>query len=178
MQSSGVQFGTSGVRGPVTAMTDQVCWVYTKGFLQYLAKHFNLKHGATVGIAGDLRSSTDRIMRAVCTAISDSGFNPVNYGKIPTPAIALYGLYTGIPTIMVTGSHIPDDRNGIKFNKADGEILKSDEQMIREEIVEIPDGQFDDAGKLLSQIPFPKINDDAKQHYIKRFLDFFPRDMS
>ena len=28
---------------------------------------------------------------------------------------------------MVTGSHIPDDRNGIKFNRARGEFLKSDE---------------------------------------------------
>ncbi|MCB0384946.1 MAG: hypothetical protein KDD43_06105, partial [Bdellovibrionales bacterium] len=34
---------------------------------------------------------------------------------------------TSPSTIMVTGSHIPDDRNGIKFNLSDGEILKHDE---------------------------------------------------
>ena len=28
---------------------------------------------------------------------------------------------------MVTGSHIPFDRNGIKINKSVGEVLKSDE---------------------------------------------------
>ncbi len=174
MQKSGVQFGTSGVRGLVTAMTDEVCWAYTTGFLQYLGKHFNLKPGATVGIAGDLRNSTDRIMRTVYAAITHLGLTPVNYGKIPSPAIALYGLQTAIPTIMVTGSHIPDDRNGIKFNKADGEILKSDEQLIREERVEIPDGLFDEGGSLIGDLSLPAANDDAKQLYIDRFVDFFP----
>jgi phosphomannomutase len=29
--------------------------------------------------------------------------------------------------VQITGSHIPFDRNGIKFNKSGGEVLKSDE---------------------------------------------------
>jgi phosphomannomutase len=37
MARSGVQFGTSGARGQVVAMTDQVCHAYTTGFLQHLA---------------------------------------------------------------------------------------------------------------------------------------------
>jgi len=37
---------------------------------------------------------------------------------------------------MVTGSHIPDDRNGIKFNKCAGEVLKSDEKGMSSQIVE------------------------------------------
>ena len=34
------------------------------------------------------------------------------------------------PAIMVTGSHIPFDRNGLKFYRAEGEISKADEQRI------------------------------------------------
>ncbi|MEN8180185.1 MAG: phosphomannomutase [Pseudomonadota bacterium] len=174
MQKSGVQFGTSGVRGPVTAMTDEICWTYTTGFLKYLEKQHHLNRGDIVGIAGDLRNSTDRIMRAVAAAISDLGFTPVNYGKIPSPAIALYGLHKTIPTIMVTGSHIPDDRNGIKFNKAEGEILKADEQQIRDALVEIPDARFNQDGRLIVDFDLPELNDEARQHYINRFIDFFP----
>jgi hypothetical protein len=44
----------------------------------------------------------------------------VNCGFIPSPAVALYGITREIPSIMVTGSHIPDDRNGIKFNQCNG----------------------------------------------------------
>ena len=36
MVKSGVKFGTSGARGLAVEMTDQVCYTYTKGFLQYL----------------------------------------------------------------------------------------------------------------------------------------------
>ena len=30
VKDSGVRFGTSGARGLVTAMTDRVCWAYTR----------------------------------------------------------------------------------------------------------------------------------------------------
>ena len=40
---------------------------------------------------------------------------------------------------MVTGSHIPFDRNGIKFYRADGEIDKADEQAILDTEVAVPD---------------------------------------
>lgn len=170
MASSGVQFGTSGVRGKVVEMTDEVCWIYTTAFLRHLA----LQPGTVVGIAGDLRASTERIMQAVSVAVSNAGLTPVNFGRIPSPAIALYGLHSQIPTIMVTGSHIPEDRNGIKFNKADGEILKADEQQITAQEVEIPAGLFTADGTFINEISLPEYNDAANTHYIQRFIDFFP----
>ncbi|MCK5871517.1 MAG: phosphomannomutase [Methylococcales bacterium] len=171
MEQSSVSFGTSGVRGLVANMTDEVCWVYTRAFLQTLT---DLKAGDEIGIAGDLRNSTHSIMAVVAQAIIDSGFKAVNYGTIPTPAIALYGLYKNCPTIMVTGSHIPDDRNGIKFNKADGEILKADEINIRAQKVDIPNEKFSKEGQLITSAILPEQNPKAEQHYINRFVNFFP----
>jgi phosphomannomutase len=124
MVRSGVAFGTSGARGLATEMTDRVCYAYTKGFLQYLESIGELKRaGERVAVGGDFRPSSDRVMEAVCRAADDMGYCAVNCGKVPSPAVALYGLENKIPAIMVTGSHIPDDRNGIKFNKATGEVL-------------------------------------------------------
>ena len=133
MERSGVKFGTSGARGLVEAMTDRVCYAYTRAFLQYLQGLGQLKPSSRVAVAGDLRLSTPRIMATVCLAVRDSGLHPVNCGFVPSPAVALYGLQRTIPAIMVTGSHIPDDRNGIKFNKASGEILKADEEGIKQQ---------------------------------------------
>jgi phosphomannomutase len=48
-------------------------------------------------------------------------------GPVPTPALALAALERALPAVMVTGSHIPFDRNGVKFYLSDGEILKRDE---------------------------------------------------
>jgi phosphomannomutase len=51
-------------------------------------------------------------------------------GKIPTPALTFYALQKQTASFMVTGSHIPADRNGQKANRCDGEVLKTDEQGI------------------------------------------------
>jgi phosphomannomutase len=171
MQQSGVKFGTSGARGLATAMTDQVCYTYTKGFLQYLEKSGELKKNAeSVAIAGDLRPSTGRIMSAVAQAASDMGYVPVNCGRIPSPAVALYGIENGCPSIMVTGSHIPSDRNGIKFNKCAGEILKYDEEQIREQAVKINESIFCDEG-----FDLPEENIDARINYVNRYVRTFPK---
>ena len=132
METSGVKFGTSGARGLVVDMTDMVCYAYTAGFIQHLEQSGDLPStDRRIAFAGDLRPSTDGIMRAVAKGIEDRGYVPVDCGKIPTPAVALYGFQQGLPSIMVTGSHIPEDRNGIKYNRALGEILKQDETGIK-----------------------------------------------
>ncbi len=175
IQESGVDFGTSGARGRVKDMTDRVCYTYAAAFLQHLEARGELNTDKKIGIAGDLRASTPRIMNAVAAAITNKGYQPVNCGAIPSPAIACYGLWQNIPTIMITGSHIPDDRNGIKFNTASGEILKRDEEEIRKQTVEIASGLFSVEGNFSESVDYlPETNPQADQHYRQRFLDFFP----
>src|SRR5437763_2973747 len=105
-------FGTSGLRGLIIDMTDLECYVNTAGFLQFLKEENGLKKGEAVYIAGDLRDSTPRITRAVAAAIADGGYKVINCGKIPVPALAYYALQANAPAVMITGSHIPADRNG------------------------------------------------------------------
>ena len=178
MSSSGVAFGTSGARGLATAMTDLVCYAYTRGFLQYLEAIGELKHaGERVAVGGDFRPSTDRVMLAVMQAAQDMGYPPVNCGKTPSPAVALYGLVHRVPAIMVTGSHIPDDRNGIKFNKCAGEVLKSDEAGIAGQNVELADSLFDAAGAFAAGPPALRpVDPAAGTAYVRRYLDVFPPD--
>lgn len=178
MESSGVKFGTSGARGLVRQMTDRVCYAYTTGFLQYLeAEHES--HGANpkVAIAGDLRPSTDRIIAAVAKAVTDRGYEACCCGKIPSPAVALHGLQEAIPAVMVTGSHIPADRNGIKYNTAAGEIMKRDEAGIKAQVVTLPEGLFDNEGRLTcdaEHICTYQIHSEAAARYIQRYLNAFP----
>lgn len=174
MKTSGVQFGTSGVRGLVSDMTDQVCFAYVTAFLQYLHEKQLISKKDKVGIAGDLRNSSIRIMNASAAACLAMGFEPINYGHIPSPAIALFGIKQQIATIMVTGSHIPDDRNGIKFNTPLGEILKPDEEGIRAQQVTINDSLFDQHNRLIHTDYLYDIEPDAEQYYIQRYIDFLP----
>ncbi|HOX02539.1 MAG TPA: phosphomannomutase [Candidatus Paceibacterota bacterium] len=171
MESSGVGFGTSGARGLVSAMTDRVCYAYTRGFLQHIAA--GPSQPREIAVAGDLRSSTGRIMEAVWRAAEDQGYRVVHCGRIPSPAVALFGLAHQMPSIMVTGSHIPDDRNGIKFNKATGEILKDDEIGIAGQAVEIDESLFDAAGAFRRPIAAtPPESPQAAEEYVARYLEF------
>ena len=86
MEQSGVKFGTSGARGPVVAMSDQVCYAYVSAFLAYLGRNAAIEAGSQVALAGDYRSSSPRIMAAAARAILDRGYRPLNCGFIPTPA--------------------------------------------------------------------------------------------
>lgn len=178
MEESGIKFGTSGARGLSEMMTDRICYAYTKGFLSYLFSTGELEKGCRVAVAGDFRPSTGRIMEAVRRGICDSGLVAVNCGNIPSPAVALYGISQKIPAIMVTGSHIPADRNGIKFNKISGEVLKSDEPGITSQVVELPDDLFDANGSFTSGATEAWAEDEtAATEYVKRYTSFFPSDI-
>lgn len=171
MVHSGVAFGTSGARGLVEKMNDKVCFAYTCAFLQHLTNIGQFNASTAVAIAGDLRPSTPRILAACAAAIRHMGGKVKFCGYVPSPAVAAYGFAQGSPSLMVTGSHIPDDRNGIKFNRIDGEILKHDELAVRTQNVAIPD-IFDAADMLTVANDLPPLTD-AKTGYVARFLDFF-----
>lgn len=175
MNESGVGFGTSGARGLVSAMTDRVCFAYAQGFLNYLSSHGRLQPGTEVAIGGDRRPSTPRIMTAVANGVAAAGCHPVYLGLVPSPAVALYGITRGIPTVMVTGSHIPADRNGMKFTTAEGEIKKVDEAGIKASVVELPDA-FDTAGALRAPTALPTPDPAAESEYMERYLSAFPPD--
>ena len=171
MKQSGVAFGTSGARGLVTAMTDRVCYVYARSFIKYCEASYKCDH--TIAIAGDLRPSTERILKALVKAGEDSSWKVIYCGRIPSPAIALYGIDKALPTIMVTGSHIPADRNGIKFNHPQGEITKKDEQGIVSQSVDFDESIFDANGMLKNAPALPAVEAEAEENYVKRYPAFF-----
>lgn len=180
-----LRFGTSGLRDLVVVMTDLECYLNTAGFLQFLVENGQLSKGQTVLVAGDLRDSTPRIVGAVVQAIRDGGFVPEYHGLVPTPTISYYALERDLACIMVTGSHIPSDRNGIKFYKRGGEVLKEDEEPIHVAVSEVrekiytedaeqsafyTDGTFKKAPEL------PPADPRAESTYRSRYLDVFPGD--
>ena len=164
MAASGVAFGTSGARGLVSQMTDQVCLAYTLAFIQGLAL---AKPGQKIALGMDLRPSSPTIAGACAAGIRQAGCEVDFCGVLPTPALAFYALSQAIPAIMITGSHIPFDRNGIKFYRADGEISKADETAIANTIVAVQD--------LTDQEILPSINTAALQLYVQRYTGLFSK---
>ncbi|REC94292.1 phosphomannomutase [Kushneria indalinina] len=161
LENSNVAFGTSGARGLVEQFTDKVCAAFTVAFLTLM----RAQEGASkVAIGFDHRPSSPA-MAATCTAAARSmGFEVTDYGVLPTPALALQAMADGVPAIMITGSHIPFDRNGIKFYRPQGEITKQDEQAILEVTAELPE---------LDGIIRAPESDEARTRYIARYVEWF-----
>ncbi|MGZ4958481.1 MAG: phosphomannomutase [Methylomonas sp.] len=166
MADSGVAFGTSGARGLVSQMTDEVCAAYTLAFLQSLDL---AKPGQKIALGMDLRPSSPAIVQACAAGIRQTGCEVDFCGVLPTPALALYALSQTMPAIMVTGSHIPFDRNGIKFYRAEGEISKADEAAITAAVVEVQPIAGDEA--------LPVVNAKALQQYRQRYTELFASDL-
>ncbi len=162
MEETGVKFGTSGVRGLVSAMSDTLITAYTLAFVKAL----NIKAGTEVGIATDLRPSSPTIAKACYSALLSVGIKPHYFGQIPTPALAYFAEQHKMPAIMVTGSHIPYDRNGVKFYSAEGEITKQHEIDIAKASVTFGD---------VPLITLPEIDPRASKAYVDRYVDFFPK---
>jgi phosphomannomutase len=192
-----LQFGTSGRRGEVVNLTQLEIYINASAELQYLQGLPVCDGGITRGedfyFATDLRPSSTRyvaeergygeICQAIEAAIGDAGMRPVNLGAIPTPALACYALARAKGSIMVTGSHIPFNRNGYKLNTSAGELLKEHEapvnravRQVRERIYSQPfaASQFDERGLFKSgHRELSAEAGDARAEYVNRYLSFF-----
>jgi phosphomannomutase len=188
-------FGTSGLRGLVRDITHLEAAINTLGFLRYALRRGDVCPGAAVCVAGDLRPSTAErvpaqggrgaLLQAVFWAIENAGLRTKFLGRIPTPALMAFAVARGMASVMVTGSHIPFDRNGIKFNLPAGEVLKADEppilqavQTVRAELYNLPaaDSAFDAEGMLKSAVcpALPEPDPQGAMEYRDRYLRAFP----
>ncbi|WP_413710107.1 phosphomannomutase [Rhizobium sp. Rhizsp82] len=125
-----MKFGTSGLRGLSADLKGRASALYAAAFGHYLLESGRAKTGDLILLGRDFRDSSPEIAQNCAAALTALGFRVADCGTVPTPALALYGLQQKAASLMITGSHIPADRNGIKFYRADGEIDKADEVAI------------------------------------------------
>jgi len=193
-----LKFGTSGRRGLVADLTQLEVYITATAELEYLQSLPKSESGIVRGeefyFACDLRPSSSGIVtekgrprgglaQAVAQAIADSGMQPVFLGRIPTPALASYAFDRAKGSMMVTGSHIPFDRNGYKTNTARGELLKRDEAPIQARVEQVrarlyaqPGNQsrFNAGGMFqASSGELPPATREATESFLRRYADFF-----
>ncbi len=132
-----MKFGTSGLRGLSADLKGRPSALYATAFGRHLLQSKKVDAGDVVLIGRDYRDSSPEIAANCAGALASLGFKILDCGTVPTPALALYGLERKAACLMITGSHIPADRNGIKFYRPDGEIDKADEAAITRLAAEI-----------------------------------------
>ncbi len=179
-------FGTSGLRGRVDELTDLAVYCIAAGTLEHLRRSARLatrREAPPIPIGGDLRASTPRMLRAVARAVTDAGLALEHAGAVPTPALALRAQRDGVACIVVTGSHIPADRNGLKAYGSDGELAKDDEAPVAraiddalERCLAAPAATSPFGGDAMLRDPaaLPPVSASAARDYVARYAHAFP----
>jgi len=195
-----LQFGTSGRRGQVIHLTQLEVFINAVAELEFLQSLPKSEGGIVKGdeffYARDLRPSSSlyvpeqqgrgELAQAIEQAILYAGMKAVNLGQIPTPALTHYALLQDKGSIMITGSHIPFDRNGYKTNTSKGELLKQHEQPINEKVNQVrqrfyqqafAESLFDEDGRFKSgSKQLAAEHTTAAEIYRQRYVSFFGND--
>src|SRR3989344_6322006 len=155
-------FGTSGVRGPADILfTKDFSVRLGAAFARFLSNH---QQFGPVCIGLDSRDSSPRIQSELLQGLALQGREVVNLGVIPVPATHyahLSGPFSG--AIMVTGSHIDIQSNGVKFFALKEEITKTHESEI--------ESLFNQSTYQISDIKYPMSNSNIGfNNYLENLL--------
>jgi len=116
-----------GVKGELVNLTSEVVEVLGKSFTQWLrTKGFK---NVNIAVGMDSRISGNALKAAFSKGIIDSGANVFNCGLASTPAMFMATLSDNISVqggVMLTASHLPFNRNGLKFFTKHGGLDKAD----------------------------------------------------
>lgn len=114
--------------GPEVSLTKTATEDITRAFAVWLASHYG-KNELVIAVGRDSRVTGNAIMQAVFNTLEDIGVTVYNLGMATTPAMFM-STQLGKPfadgAIMITASHLPMDRNGLKFFTKEGGLESSD----------------------------------------------------
>ena len=135
-------FGTDGIRGVANEKLTVELAVATG---RAVAASIGMAKGKsnakkTILLGMDTRISSDMLASALTAGILSVGYDVINLGVVPTPAVAyLTRRYKAHAGIMISASHNPFEFNGIKVFNADGfkladELEENIESMVLGEV--------------------------------------------
>ena len=129
-------FGTSGIRGDAEKLfTSQFCFDIGRVFVKFLKENLikDEKKIIKVAIGMDPRGSSPRIKESLIKGLIYEEVEVFDEGVTPIPSINWLIKNTDIASgMMITGSHIAADLNGVKFYAHNEEITKKEEAKINE----------------------------------------------
>ncbi len=169
-------FGTDGVRG----LAGEKLNAFTVMRLAMAAGIYFRKKAKTnkILVGKDTRRSGYMIENALVSGLTAVGYNVVQIGPMPTPAIAFLTENMRCDAgIMITASHNPYYDNGIKFFNCDGNKLNQIDEKAIERIFDNIE-KIENNFAIKDNIGRSKRIDDVIGRYIVLIKNSFPRELT
>jgi phosphoglucosamine mutase len=169
-------FGTDGVRGEAGSfLTAELAMRVAMAAGIYFSEHARTKK---ILLGKDTRKSGYMIENAIVSGLTAVGYDVIEIGPMPTPAIAFLTLNMRCDAgIMISASHNPFEDNGIKFFDAQGnklsEEIEAQIEAIAQDKTRLEEGQV--TGR---QIGAAKRIDDVIGRYIIQLKNSFNRELT
>ncbi len=176
-------FGTDGVRGQAgSIITPLLCLklgVAAGIYFRNSAKSTNkIPSTNKILIGKDTRRSGYMIENALVSALTSVGYDVIQVGPMPTPAIAFLTEDMRCDAgIMISASHNPFEDNGIKFFDRYGHKLDENAESEIEKIFNSKD-LLDKSYKIGREIGSSKRIDDVIGRYIVHIKNSFPKELT
>ena len=169
-------FGTDGVRGQAGSfLTAPLAMRLAQAAGVYFKKTAKTKR---ILVGKDTRRSGYMIENAIVSGLTSVGYDVIQIGPMPTPAIAFLTENMRCDAgIMISASHNPFDDNGIKFFDSHGD--KFSVEIEREiEAIYYDDSKIEEACVVGKNIGQAKRIDDVIGRYIVQLKKSFPTELS
>ena len=169
-------FGTDGVRGKAGKKVSAISAMRLAMATGIYFRQFSKTNKILVG--KDTRRSGYMIENAIVAGLTAVGYDVIQIGPMPTPAIAFLTENMRCDAgIMISASHNPYEDNGIKFFDSEGNKLNRDkEEMI--EAIYVDDAKIEDAQVTGKAIGKSKRIDDVIGRYIVHIKNSFPKPLT
>jgi phosphomannomutase len=119
-----------GVPNENVNLTPEIAKILGQSFASWLSQKLNKSTDKlTIGVGRDSRLSGPTIMDAVMDGITSVGSHVNDFEMASTPAMFMSTITSGFEcdgAIMLTASHLPFNRNGLKFFTTEGGLGKQD----------------------------------------------------
>ena len=119
-----------GVEGEAVNLTSEVVGIIGVAFAEWLGKQFRGdKKNLKVGVGMDSRLSGPKLKTVVCENLLAANCEVFDCGLASTPAMFMSTIFDEFDfdgAIMLTASHLPFNRNGLKFFTKNGGLEKAD----------------------------------------------------
>ena len=133
----------AGVEGENVNLTDHIALKIGCAFVSWLSKKTGkAAKDLTIGVGRDSRISGPALSKALIAGIVSTGAKVVNCNMATTPAMFMSIVFDQTKydgSAMITASHLPFNRNGIKFFDKDGGLEHEDITDILKIAGEVPD---------------------------------------
>jgi len=169
-------FGTDGVRGKAGKKVSAASAMRLAMATGIYFRQFSKTNKILVG--KDTRRSGYMIENAIVAGLTAVGYDVIQIGPMPTPAIAFLTENMRCDAgIMISASHNPYDDNGIKFFDSEGNKLNRDKEEIIEKIYDNYE-QLLEAQVTGKAIGKSKRIDDVIGRYIVHIKNSFPKPLT